>query len=67
MKAELERSLEKLWMAMNQKCISKYPLEQKKWLLFMLKHQPCVNILLLFADVLLLNLLLILEKSVWIE
>lgn len=25
-------------------------------LLFMLKHQPCVNILLLFADVLLPNL-----------
>ena len=41
------------------------PLRAKEMiLLFMLKHQPCVNILLLFADVLLPNLLLILEKSI---
>ena len=31
-------------------------------LIFMLKHQPCINTLLLFADVLLPNLSLVLEK-----
>lgn len=51
-------------MEINQKCISKYSLRRAKEmvLLFMLKYQPCVNILLLFADVLLPNLLLILEN-----
>lgn len=64
MKAELTHSLENQ-MEMNQRCFHALLTAKDMIVLLMLDDQPYVNSSLLFADVLLSNPLLVLEKNLY--